>query len=479
MKFGALKRRLVSGVYFTGGAQILRQLLQLGTIVVLARLLAPGAFGLVALGVAILAFVHVLAELGLATSSEREQELTADQESTLLRLNLMAAGLLCVVVELCAPLFAGLFHVPDLTWVLRVLAPPFLLAGALRTRYSALARGLRFRAMAGVELTAVGVGAASSVLFALGGWGVTALVLGAAVQQLTWAGAAVLAGGLPAGHGRFDLNSVRPLLGFGGYLTAFNLVNFFTRKLDDFLIGGVMGIAALGLYEKSYALMMLPVTQLAAVIGRVMYPVLSRVRDDHERFRFLYLGAIRKIAGLSFPLAAVCIAQADPVVRLVLGPRFLDAIPIFAVLGLVMAFQPLTATSGWIFMARGKMGRFFSLGLANGVVFCGAFVAGAWQGSPLAMAWWYAGAYAVLFFPTMLVSLRTAGIPFKEFIGRIAIPAVSAAAAWLAAWAVPGTGLPVAIVVMGCAYALVHSVLDRHAFVDLFRFMNPRRAFEG
>ena len=476
MKFGALKRRLVSGVFFTGGAQVMRQLVQLGTIVVLARLLAPGAFGLVALGVAVLAFVQILADLGLATSSEREQDLTGDQESTLLRLSLMAALVLCVAVELGAPLLAGLFGAPDLTWVLRALAPPFLFAGALRTRYSALARGLRFRAMACVELVAVGAGAASSVLFALSGWGPAALVLGAAVQQLAWASATMMAAGLPIG--RFDLKSVRPLLGFGGYMTAFNVVNFFTRKLDDFLVGGVMGMAALGLYEKSYALMMLPVTQLSAVIGRVMYPVLSRLKEDKERFRFLYLGAIRKIAGLSFPLAAVCIAQADPVVRLVLGPRFLEAIPIFAVLGLVMAFQPIAASAGWIFMARGKMGRFFSLGLVTGVVFCGAFVAGAWQGSVLAMAWWYAGTYAAMFFPTMLVSLRTAGIPFTEFLGRIAIPAVSAATAWLAAWTVPGAPLPVAVAVMAGAYTLVHSVLDRHAFIDLFRFMNPRRAFE-
>ena len=234
--FTDLKKRLVSGVFFTGGAQLLRQLLQLGAIVVLARLLVPGSFGLVALAVALLAFVQMVADLGLASSAERQTDITPTQETTLLRLNFMIAFALCGAIELAAPLFANLFDTPALTWVLRVLAPCFLLAGALRTRSAALSRALRFRAIAGVELTAVISGALCSVAFALRGWGAPALVLGTAVQQLMWSVGVLRCAGLPAG-GQFSIAAVRPLLGFGGYLTAFNVVNFFTRKLDDFLVG--------------------------------------------------------------------------------------------------------------------------------------------------------------------------------------------------------------------------------------------------
>jgi PST family polysaccharide transporter len=473
-EFGALKRRLVSGVFVTAGAQVLRQVVQLLTIVLLARLLEPSAFGLLALAVAVLACLQMIADLVLGTSSER-QELTASQESTLLRLNLGVAALLAVAAMAVAPLVAWLFSSPDLTWVLRALAPCFLLAGALRTRSSSLARALRFRALAAVELTAIGFGAGTSIALALAGWGKTALVCGAAAQQLAWSVSVLCWAGLPRGGG-FALASVKPLIGFGGYLTAFNVVNFMARKLDDFLVGGLMGVAALGLYEKSYALMMLPVTQLTSVIGRVMYPVLSKVKDDPERFAFLYLGAVRKIAGLSLPLAALCATQSETIVNLVLGWRFREAVPIFALLSLVMGVQPIVASSGWVFMSRGKMGRFFAWGVLCGILFCASFVAGAAHGTPLAVAQAFVIASALMFLPTMALTMNAGGIPMRALLGRLVVPAVASVAGALATFAAPGAPFVISVALLAGVYAVVHALLDRHAFLDLFRFLDPRRA---
>ena len=474
MSFSDLKARVVSGAFLVAGAQLARQLVQLGAVALLARLVVPADFGLVALAVGLLAFAQVLADFGLSSALEREIDLAPAVESRLFRLNLLGALLVAAVVTLAAPSLARLLGQPELTFVLRALALPFLVAGAVRTRASVLARQLRFGRLGAVEVVPVVLGTATSVLLAYRGWGVIALVAGSAVQQVVWSGGAVLAAGVPSAAPA-PLRDVMPLIRFGGSLSLFQIVNTTARKMDDLLVGGLMGVAALGLYEKSYALMMIPVAYLAGASSRVLYPSLARVRDDAEQFRFLYLGAIRKLAGLSFPAAAVCAAAAGPVVRLVLGPRFEAAVPIFAVLALTMGLQPLMSIGGTVYMARARMRLFLGVSTMAAIVMAAAYGIGAWQASPLAMAQWFTVAYGVVFVPLISVALRVAGATWTEFLHRVAAPAVSAVAMWVVGVVTARFGVVVQFPSMAAVYLGLHWFLDRAALVDLFRFLDPRR----
>jgi PST family polysaccharide transporter len=360
VSFPDLKARVVSGTFLVAGAQLLRQLIQLGAVALLARLVVPADFGLVALAVGVLAFTQVLADFGLGTALEREQNLAPAVESRLLRLNLLGALGMAALVMVAAPSAARLLGHPDLAFVLRALALPFLIASALRTRSSSLARQMQFGRLGLVELIPVVLGTGVCVLLAFRGWGVVALVAGSGVQQVAWSAAVVLAAGLPSASPA-PLRDVMPLVRFGGSLSLFQVLNTTARKLDDLLVGGLMGVAALGLYEKSYALMMVPVAYLAGGANRALYPALSKVRDVPAQFRFLYLGAMGKVAGLSFPAAAFCVAAAGPVVHFVLGARFEAAVPIFAVLALVMGIQPLLSVSGVVYMAHARMRLYLSV----------------------------------------------------------------------------------------------------------------------
>jgi len=469
-----LKARVVSGAFLVAGAQLLRQLIQLGAVALLARLVVPADFGLVALAVGILAFAQVLADFGLGAALERERDLDAAVEARLLRLNLLSAMLMGTIAMLAAPSAARLLGQPDLAFVLRALALPFLVAGALRTRSSALARQMRFGRLGVVELVPVALGTAVGVLLAYRGWGVVALVAGSGVQQIAWSGAVVLAAGIPSAAPA-PLRQVMPLIRFGGSLSLFQVLNTTARKLDDLLVGGLMGVAALGLYEKSYALMMIPVAYLAGGTNRALYPALSKVREAPAQFRFLYLGAIGKVAGLSFPAAAVCAAAAGPVVHFVLGPRFDAAVPIFAVLALIMGIQPLLSVSGVVYLARARMRLNLVVSTLASAVLIFAFFVGATRGSPLAMARWFTGAYALNFVPLMHVALGIAGVSWREFLRRVAAPATAALVTWWVGTATARFGVVAQFPAMAGTYVCVHLMLDRHALIDLFRFLDPRR----
>ncbi|MHC4954015.1 MAG: oligosaccharide flippase family protein [Planctomycetota bacterium] len=474
MSFADLKARVVSGTIVVAGAQFLRQLVQLGAVALLARILVPADFGLVALAVGVLAFLQAMADFGLSTALEREKELPAEVESRLFRLNLIAAAIAAGVVMAVAPMIARGLGQPELAWILRMLAFPFLLAGAMRTRTSALARKLQFGRVAAVETVPVVVGTVVSVTLAMRGWGVVALVAGAGIQQITWIAATLATAGIPAARPA-PIWKVLPIVRFGASLSIFHVFNTAARKLDDLLVGGVMGVAALGLYEKSYALMMLPVAYLGGPVIRVLYPSLARVRDDQEQFRDLYLGAVRKVAGLSFPAAAVCAAAAGPIVSFVLGARFADAVPIFAVLALTMGIQPLLSIGATVYMARARMRRYLAVGISGSSVLILAFVIGAREGSPLAMARWYTGAYALVFVPLVHVALRTAGVRWRDYLRRVAPPAAAAVATWAVGLATARFGVVWQFPAMAATYVGIHLILDREALLDLVRFLDPRR----
>jgi len=477
-EFGELKRKVVSGAFLAGGAQVARQLLQLGAVALLARWLGPRPYGVLAMAVSVLGLAQIFADLGLGSAAARDRAIEPARDATLFRLSLLAAAATYLVVEVAAPWIAGLFAEPAMTAVLRAVAPGFLLVGALQTRRAALLRELRFRATAAIELFAVAAGIAASVAAAASGLRVGALVLGSLVQQVAWCAAVLLLAGVPPAA-PFRLAAVRADLRYGLPLTGFNLVNYFARTLDNMLVGGLMGAIALGLYEKAYALMMLPVTQIAAAFAQVLHPALSSVREERDRLAFLYLGAVRKMAGLAFPAAALCIAAAGPVVRLLLGPRFEGAVPIFATLSLVMAIQPIFASAGWLYMATGRTGRMFLWGTVNAAVLCGCIVAGALRGRPLDVARAYAIGSAALFLPTLFVATRTAGIRLRDVLARIAAPAVAAAAAAFAGTRLPSGSFAATVAVVGVVYVGVHLALDRRALFDLLRFLDPRRAFHA
>jgi O-antigen/teichoic acid export membrane protein len=476
--FAALKRRMVSGAFVTSGAQVARQLVQLATVALLARALGPRPYGVVALAVAIAGLGQVVADLGLGSAVVREPRLSPAQESTLFRFGVSAAAVVCLALELAAPRLASLFGEPELNFALRAVAPGLLLATALQTRRAVLQRAMRFRLLAAIDLASVAAGSALAIVLASFGLRTGALVAGSLAQQLL-SSAAILRFAGPAPRAPLDRAAVRPQLRYGLFLMGFGVVNYFARTLDNMLVGGLMGAVALGLYEKAYALMMLPVTQISAALAQVMQPALASVRADRDRLAFLYLGAAGKVAGLAFPLAALCATCAGPIVRLLLGARFEGAAPLFATLAAVMGFQPLLSSVGWLYTATGATGRMFFWGAVNAAVLCGAILFGALEGDPLSVARAYAVAVAVLFLPTLALALRVAGIGFAALLRRIAAPALSAAAAWGAVAALPGLPLLATLGVLGTVYAAVHLVLDRAALVDLVRFLDPRRALQG
>ena len=166
------------------------------------------------------------------------------------------------------------------------------------------------------------------------------------------------------------------MIRFGGNLTGFTTINYFSRNLDNLLIGRVWGAQQLGLYSRAYQLMGLPIDQINEPISSVAVPSLSRLTDAPESYRRAYLRMLEKIALLTMPCVVLMIATSDWIIRIVLGPQWTGTTRIFVLLGITGLFQPIANTTGWLLISQGRTNHLLKWGFISGPLIMGSIVIG-------------------------------------------------------------------------------------------------------
>jgi PST family polysaccharide transporter len=224
---------------------------------------------------------------------------------------------------------------------------------------------------------------------------------------------------------RVSFEGVGRMIRFGGALTGFNLINFLHRNLDNVLIGKVWGPGALGLYDRSYRLMMFPLQNINAPIGRVMLPVLSRLQDEPARYRRSFLLTVRAIMLGSIPAVAVAAATSDQLIPFLLGERWREAAPIFFWLSLAAFTQPIGNSMGWLFISSGRAGALMRWGAFITAALVPAFIVGV-QWGPVGVAKAYFGVVALSL--PFLFAYSVRGTPLKAMdLYAVCVPPFAAA----------------------------------------------------
>jgi PST family polysaccharide transporter len=163
---------------------------------------------------------------------------------------------------------------------------------------------------------------------------------------------------------------------FGAHLTVADFVARLSATSDNILIGRFFGAGSLGLYTRANVLVARPLLQVLTPIASVLVPVLSRLQSDSERYRRIFLRAYDTLALVVLPFAAMCLALARPLVLLILGPKWTDAIALFSAFALVAVSSPLSGIGGWIFESQGRGKDQLRNHTLAGAVTVGAFLAG-------------------------------------------------------------------------------------------------------
>jgi O-antigen/teichoic acid export membrane protein len=407
--------------------------LRLGFMIVLARLLQPEDFGLVAMVTAVTGVLELFASAGLSMATVQRSMINNEQISTLFWINIlvgMMLGLLCLLI---APLLVAFYREPRLFWVIAAIGGGFLFNAAGVQHLALLQRQMRYVTLAAIEfscqLTSLGIG----ICIAIAGYGYWALVAAAvALPAIMTVSVWVATGWIP---GRLRRNvGIRSLLHFGGTITLNGVISYMTYNFDKFILGRVWGATALGQYGVGSQLINTPTSNLNMAIGGVIFSTLSRLQNDAVRFRSYFLKGYSLNISMTLPVTIFSAVFAEDIIYVVLGPKWADAAAIFRLLAPAVLVFGVINPLGWLLWSSGRHMRSLKISLVIAAIVIIACLAGLPYG-PKGVAIGFSAAMVLWLVPHVVWCLHEMTLTPLDLFWAASRPLLSAIVAVVLAYA--------------------------------------------
>ncbi len=458
------RQRTIGGIGWSVIARLGTQGLRFVIGVILARLLSPEAFGLIGMLTVFIGFASIFVDLGFGSALIQKQDATPDHYFSIFWVNVGFGLLLMLMFMAFSPLIAQFYSQPSLLPLTMLISTNFFIGSLTIVQSSLLRKRLDFRRLAFVDLTALVISGSAGIIMAsigMGAWSLAlqSVILTSLTVVLLW----ILSDWRPVM--RFKWTAVRELLGFSTNLLGFSSINYWLRNADKLLVGRVLGASALGIYSKSYSIMLLPLTMISGTIGQVMFPSFSSIQDDKQRVARVYLRITRAIALVTFPMMVGLWMVADHFVLALLGHQWVGMIPILNVFCVVGLIQSIGTLNGNLYLSQGRSDLQFKVGVVVGILGIGAIALGLrWGIQGVAYAY---GLYSVLVaYPSIRIAVSLVDLTFskvfRNLLGVLACATAMGTAIWTVDrvlppdwphWASLAVQVPLGVIVYA---ALVH-----------------------
>jgi O-antigen/teichoic acid export membrane protein len=398
-----VRRLAIRGAGITVLSGGVGQAIQIIATVMLARLLSPSDFGLVAM---VTTFSLLLANFGLNGFTEavvQAENLDNTVASSLFWCSIGCGIVLTIAFAACGSLLARFYHQPHVAGICVVLSLTIFITSTSVLHLALLKRVMHFTTVSTNDVLSRAGMVATSILLAFFGWGYWALVGGLIVQPLIITIAAwAQCRWIPSMPRRSP--GLGAMLRFSAHVYARFSFNYFARNMDNLLVGWRFNAVALGYYKKAYDLFALSASQLVSPLTVVAVAGLSRVNNDRVQYKKYFLNVLEIMAFIGMGLGAILTLTGKDIIRLLLGPGWEPAGKIFTYFGPGIGMMMLYGTHGWIHLSIGKADRWFRWGIVEFLVTLLLFLTALpWGPVGMAFAWttsfwiltppafWYAG----------------------------------------------------------------------------------------
>lgn len=347
-----LRRRTAAGIFFTFSAQAVRLLMQLASTAILARLLLPEAFGLVAMAMVITGVAQVVVDGGLSMATIQRPSITNSQVSALFWINSALGVGMSILIISASPLIATVYGEPGLVPICLALSMLCAIAGLTVQAEALMRRQMRFRELAAIDVAAMFLGIIGAIGAAIAGMGYWALV----ISPLVTASCRLISvwsvnrwrPGLPTSAKGLD-----ELLLFGAHVVGANFIGTLAANVTPFVVAMVGGPNAAGLFNRAASLSTLPSSQFVPPIMAVAQPALARVADEPERFRRAALILVSRVSLIASFVTVLLVGAGDWAIHLLLGAAWLQCTPILRALAVFAFVEPVASSMAAIVLARG------------------------------------------------------------------------------------------------------------------------------
>jgi lipopolysaccharide exporter len=410
--------------------------LGLVSIAILARLLVPADFGLVAMATSITAIIELLAMFGFDAALIQNPAAGRDHYDTAWTLNVIFAVVIAAAQVAIAAPAAWFYGEPRLQAVIVCLAAGTFIAGFENIGVVAFRKELRFRKDFNLTFAKRLVGFAVTMPVALALRSYWALVIGQIVGRLL---GVLLTYIMQAYRPRFSLSAQRDLFHFGKWLIVNNVLNFVTGRCADFLLGRTAGPRQLGLFSLSHEIATLPSSDMIAPINRAIFPGYAiKAAADTEALKRSYLGVISLVALIALPAGTGIAAVAGLIVPVMLGPAWIDAIPVIGVLAFYGVLVAITSNNHYVYLALGRPWIATFVGTVQIVLLLPLVALGAVQSGAVGVAVGYVVAQAIFMPINLAILCRVLRLRLAQYVRILYRPAIASAGMYFGVLLVEG-----------------------------------------
>ncbi|MBP9086891.1 MAG: lipopolysaccharide biosynthesis protein [Kofleriaceae bacterium] len=366
------------GISWNLVSALIVNVVRIGVISVLGRTLVKADFGVVAAAVTVNVVIFSVRDLGMGPALVQRPTVTPAHFTTAFAVSILLGAAATLGLLVAAPVIASAYHMPQLTNIVRGLAPLFIIGGLSLVSRAQCQRSLRFRTIALIDTFAFLAGAAVSITLAISHFGAWALVLGYLVEELVGSVAYVVARP-PSVSLRVDRASFRDLMGFGGWQIVSNIAGNLAVNADNVVVGRSIGATGLGYYARAYDLMKFPSQVFTAIVGNVLFPSFSRMQADQARVADGFCRGLLVNALVLLPGSALLIVCAPEVIRILFGPDWDGAVLSFRILTVTMMFRTSQKLAILVVLAAGRVEIVALLNIFYmAFIFCAALVTVRW-----------------------------------------------------------------------------------------------------
>lgn len=399
---------------------IMRSLSQFVIGILLARLLGPEPFGIVAVAWMILGVGNLFADLGFGSALVQRENLTPLDLRFIFTCQMAFASLLTAAGVLGAEYIAEYFHKPEATLVIQVMFLLFVLQAVGQTGAAVLRRSLNFKALQQITVTSYLVGyLLIGIPAAYLGWGVWSLVAAQLVQSALSSILFIRITSVPITP--YFRRGSRDIVTFGLKVTAANFSSWSISNLDTVFIGRAFGVVELGLYNRALNLLSTPMNVITNGFQGVLFASCSRTQNDPERIRRIHLETTSAVAMICFPVFVTAAVVPETIVLGIYGSKWHEAIQVVTPLSLAVLVNALLAIKGPILMAGNRVGVELKNQLYTIVLFL-PMLFFAVQYSLLAVAWAVFATYVIRWILLTVDTLRFTGATFVEYAKTLGMP---------------------------------------------------------
>lgn len=408
-------KELKNGVIIIFITKYINIILQLGLGAILARLLTPAEYGIVAVVTVFITFFSLLSELGIGSAIIQKKEILEQDKSILLNVTIILGILLGLIFYYFSYFIADFYKNNIYISIGKLLSLLILLNTMLIVPQNILRREKRFKELGLIQIIAVFISGIVAIYLAYNGWSYYSIIIQSIIAAFFQNVLSFYRTKINLIF-KLNLNILKEIWKYSLYQFLFNFINYFSRNLDNILIGRYIGNSALGYYDKAYRLMLYPIGILTGTISSAIHPVLAKYQDDYDIIFSSYMKVVKMLSIIGFPLSVYLYFSSYEIINILYGSGWNETVPIFKILSLSVFIQLILSSSGSIFQATGKTNYLFYSGLLSAIVMVLAITLGILSKDLEKIAYFLVIAFFINFIQAYYLMIKKVfKKPIKEF----------------------------------------------------------------